>query len=166
MNDASTISGTIRHNGTWLEARLTRDIEHDPETVWRMLTEPDELVKWLAPGTLEAWTGGTVRLAFEDSGTAIDGTIRDCDPPRLLEYSWSSGDDPQRPLRWELFPADGGTCLLLILRIPAEEDIAKSAAGWEAHLEMLLAALEGVPIRFPVDLFLEARRQYREHLPA
>lgn len=29
---------------------------------------------------------------------------------------------------------------------------------------MLLVALEGVPIRFPVDLFLAAREEYRKQL--
>ena len=166
MHDTSAISGIVEHDGDRLQARLARDIPHDRETVWRMLTEPEALAKWLAPGTLEPWTGGTIRLAFEASGTAIDGTIRHCDPPRLLEYSWSCGGDPERPLRWELIPAVYGTHLLLTVQIPADEDIAKSAAGWDAHLEMLLAALENVPIRFPIDLFVEAHREYRDQLPA
>lgn len=164
MNDTAVISGTIHRSGDRLEARLAREIAHDPDTVWRMLTQPAALVNWLAPGTLEPRTGGTIQLAFEDSGTAIDGTICEFDPPRLLEYSWSSGADPERPLRWELTPTDDGTRLHLTVRIPSDEDIAKAAAGWEAHLEMLLAALEGVPIRFPVDLFLAARGVYREQL--
>lgn len=164
MNETPVISGTIQRSGDRLGARLVRDIEHDPDTVWHMLTQPEALVNWLAPGTLEPRTGGAIQLAFEDSGTAIDGTIRQFDPPRLLEYSWSSGSDPERPLRWELTPTDNGTRLHLTVLIPSDEDIAKAAAGWEAHLEMLLAALEGVPIRFPVDLFLAAREEYREQL--
>lgn len=164
MNDTTVISGTIQRSGDQLEARLVRGIEHDPDAVWRMLTQSDALVNWLAPGTIEPHTGGAIQLAFEDSGTAIDGTVRQFDPPRLLEYSWSSGADPERPLRWELTPTGNGTRLHLTVLIPSDEDIAKAAAGWEAHLEMLLAALEGVPIRFPVDLFLAAREEYREQL--
>src|SRR5690606_12739632 len=50
-------------------------------------------------------------------------------------------------------------------------DIANACAGFDAHLEMLAAALEGVPIHFPVDHYLEARRAYQalqreEPLPA
>jgi uncharacterized protein YndB with AHSA1/START domain len=82
------------------------------------------------------------------------------DPQRLLEYSWSSGDEPERPLRWELNPAEDGTQLALTIWLPATEDIAKACAGFDAHLEMLAAALEGVPIRFPVDYYLQRRRAY------
>ncbi len=164
MNDTTAISGSIARNGERLEARLVREIEHDPESVWHMLTAPDALVNWLAPATVEPRTGGAIQLAFEDSGTAIYSTIRQFDPPRLLEYSWSSGPDSERPMRWQLTPTDGGTHLQLTVQIPANEDIAKAAAGWDAHLEMLLAALEGVPIRFPVDLFLAARSEYQEQL--
>jgi hypothetical protein len=58
-----------------------------------------------------------------------------------------------------------GTQLILTVRLPAGEDIAKACAGFDAHLEMLAAALEGVPIRFPVDHFLKTRRSYQELQP-
>jgi len=60
-----------------------------------------------------------------------------------------------------LTPITEGTQLRLTLRLPEDEDGPKSAAGWDAHLEMLLAALEGVPIRFPVDHFLAMREWFR-----
>jgi hypothetical protein len=81
-----------------------------------------------------------------------------------LQYSWSSEAEPARPLVWELAPAGNGTQLTLTIGIPLKEDIAKACAGFEAHLEMLAAALEGVPIRFPLDQYLQARRSYQELL--
>ena len=72
----------------------------------------------------------------------------------------------------ELGATEGGIQLVLTLRLPSGEDIAKACAGFDAHLEMLAAALEGVPIRFPVDFFLtlarlisnyRASRCYRPH---
>jgi hypothetical protein len=83
----------------------------------------------------------------------------------LLTYSWSSGDEPERLLRWELDTADEGTALTLTVRLPAGEDIAKACAGFEAHLDMLAAALEGVPTRFPFERYLAARHAYQELLP-
>ena len=50
---------------------------------------------------------------------------------------------------------------MLTLRIPDGEDIARSCAGWEAHLQMLLAAIEGVPIKFPFDRFKATRESYK-----
>jgi uncharacterized protein YndB with AHSA1/START domain len=152
--------GSIRCLDDGFEARLERVLEHDRSSVWRMLTEPQALAQWLAPGSIELRAGGTVHIDFADSGRTIESKVRQLDPQRLLEYSWSSGDEPERPLRWELNPAEDGTQLALTIWLPATEDIAKACAGFDAHLEMLAAALEGVPIRFPVDYYLQRRRAY------
>lgn len=157
--------GQIRRAGDGFEGRIERLFEQDRKTVWRMLTEPKSLAQWLAPGSIELRTGGAVHIDFADSGTTIESSVLDLDSPRLLVYSWSSGDQPERPLRWELTAVEEGTRLVLTVRVPAGEDVAKACAGFDAHLEMLAAALEGVPIRFPLDHFIEARRVYRALQP-
>ncbi len=136
-------------------------LDHSVDTVWEALTDPNWLVQWLAPGFIDAEVGGRVCIDFMDSGTTIESVVRKIEPKSLLEYSWSSGSEPIRPLRWQLSPLEKGTRLELTLRIPAQEDIAKAAAGWDAHLQMMLAALLGVPIRFPLDHFLKSRREFR-----
>lgn len=165
MNDDAIVSGRIRRLDEAWEGRLERWVGHDRETVWRMLTDPQQFVQWLAPGSIELRKGGRVHIDFGDSGVVIDSTVLAFDPQRLLAYSWSSGDEPERPLRWELDIADEGTALTLTVRLPAEEDIAKACAGFEAHLDMLAAALEGVPTRFPFERYLAARHAYQELLP-
>jgi uncharacterized protein YndB with AHSA1/START domain len=165
MSKDSVQLGRIRHLGDGFEGRLERLVEHDRNAVWRMLTDSQALAQWLAPGSIELRTGGVVHIDFSDSGRTIESTVLQLDSPRLLEYSWSSGDEPQRPLRWELNSVEEGTQLVLTLRLPAGEDVAKACAGFDAHLEMLAAALEGVPIRFPVDHFLKIRRAYQELQP-
>lgn len=158
----NTNPGQIRPLGEGFEGRIERLFEQDRKTVWRMLTEADALAQWLAPGSIALRRGGDVRIDFADSGTTIESSVLDLDPPRLLTYSWSSGDEPERPLRWELTALGNGTRLVLTLWVPAGEDVARACAGFDAHLEMLAAALEGVPIRFPVDHFVATRRVYRE----
>jgi hypothetical protein len=69
-------------------------------------------------------------------------------------------------VRWCVQPARVGARLTLIIRTPEGEDAARACAGWEAHLEMLEAALEGVPIKFPFDRFRTAREVYREKVAA
>jgi uncharacterized protein YndB with AHSA1/START domain len=130
-----------------------------------MITRPEALPLWLAPGTIVLRVGGAVQIDFADSGTAIKSMVLALDPPRLLEYSWSSGDEPARPLRWELEPIGESTRLTLILRLPVTEDVSKACAGFDAHLEMLAAALEGVPMRFPLDYYLAQRRLYQDLQP-
>lgn len=156
--------GQIVRDGAWLEGRLQRSYSHPAEQVWAQLTEPAALAQWLAPGILELHEGGAVRIDFGDSGIVIDSTLTAFVPGQMLEYSWSSGAQPQRPLRWELQSHAAGAVLALTVRVPADEDIAKACAGFEAHLEMLAAALEGVSIKFPFDLYVQARKAYSEQM--
>jgi len=153
--------GTINRVNGCYEARLERFLAHDQSLVWAMLTEPERMVEWLAPGEIELRKGGYAKLNFTDSGIIIDSTVSEFEPPSLLEYSWSSPGEPTRPVRWETALVAGGTRLTLMLQIPEDEDIARSCAGWEAHLMMLLAAIEGVPIKFPFERFQATREAYK-----
>ncbi len=153
--------GSIRRNEGYTEARLERLLEHDRKTVWAALTEPARLVEWLAPGEIALAVGGEAKLNFTDSGIVIDSKVSAVEAPWLLEYSWSGPGEPLRPVRWELRPDGGATRLVLTLRIPVGEDWARACAGWEAHLEMLAAALEGVPVKFPFARFKEMREAYK-----
>lgn len=56
---------------------------------------------------------------------------------------------------------ENGTRLTLSLRSPEDEDIARTCAGWEAHLMMLMVAIEGLPIKFPFDHFMATREAYK-----
>ncbi len=143
---------------------LSRTLGHNAARVWSMLVEPASLAQWLAPGTIEPRAGGAVKIDFSDSGTVIDSQVTAFEAQRLLEYSWSRPGEPQRPLRWSLSPCADGSVLTLEVGIPAGEDAAKACAGFEGHLEMLAAALEGVSIKFPFDLFLAARAAYGAQL--
>jgi uncharacterized protein YndB with AHSA1/START domain len=165
MSESSVQMGRIWRLIDCVEARLERLFEHDRNVIWSMLTERQALVQWLAPGSIELRMGGAVHIDFADSGTAIESTVLQLDPPHLLAYSWSSGNEPERPLRWELDVVEEGTQLVLTMRLPTTEDVAKACAGFDAHLEMLAAALEGIPIRFPVDYYLQRRRAYQELQP-
>lgn len=166
MNEEDIQTGTLqtRPNGDH-EGHLTRIYEnHDCPAVWKMLTEPGSLAQWLAPGTIEPRQGGAVKIDFEDSGQVIESTVLAFESGRQLAYSWSRPGEPERLLRWTLKPVENGTRLTLVVGIPAGEDAAKACAGFEGHLEMLGAALEGVPMKFPVDLYLKARGAYSQQL--
>lgn len=162
MTDAEL--GSIRKVGDQYEAKLERLIDHDQQAVWSMLTDPARIVEWLAPGEIELKKGGAAKLNFVDSGIVIDSKVSEFEATKLLEYSWSGPGEPERPVRWELAPEGDSTRLTLMLRVPADEDVARSCAGWEAHLMMLLAAIEGVPIKFPFERFQQTRAEYNEML--
>ncbi|MBA1147874.1 SRPBCC family protein [Ectothiorhodospiraceae bacterium WFHF3C12] len=164
MTDAGIAAGSIEAIGDHYEIVLRREVECDRATLWSMLTDAEHLKNWLAPGTLEPGVGGRVSLDFGVSGTAIDSRVTAWEPPAVLEYSWSSDEQPTRPLRWQLEAGQGSTDLTVTLRVPGDEDPAKTAAGWDAHLEMLLAAVAGVPIGFPVERFKASRAVFQQQL--
>lgn len=137
---------------------------HRPTAVWAALTEPERLVEWLAPGHIELRHGGAVKLAFEQSGVVIDSKVADITTERELVYSWSGPGEPRRPIAWSIEPRDDGALLTLTVQIPEAEDAARACAGWAAHLEMLAAALEGVPTKFPIETFKAQRETYRAQL--
>lgn len=157
--------GLITRHGSTVEVTLIRHLDHAATRVWTLLTDTARLPEWLAPGEIELRVGGLARLDFADSGTVIDSTVTAYEPQALLEYSWSGPGEPRRPVRWSLEVEGPDACrLTLTLITPSDEDVGRAAAGWEAHLEMLAAALEGVPIKFPFERFKAARDAYRARL--
>jgi uncharacterized protein YndB with AHSA1/START domain len=164
MTEVNEALGSIEYIDGNYVAKLERVLERDQDDVWSMLTDPARIVEWLAPGEIELRAGGSAKLNFVDSGIVIDSIVSEFDPPRLLEYSWSGPGEPIRPLRWETEAIENGTRLTLTLQSPEDEDMARSCAGWEAHLMMLMAAIEGVPIKFPFDRFVSTREAYRQIL--
>lgn len=156
-----TLLAKITRERDIVTARMARTFEHPPQAVWQALTQPARLAQWLAPGRIEPRLGGAVRLDFADSGTVIDSRVSAFEAGRTLEYSWSASGEPLRPVRWDLAAASQGTALTLVLTTPPGEDPGRACAGWEAHLEMLQAALAGAPIKFPFETFKAAREAYR-----
>lgn len=166
MSDADlNIQGDLELRDGRVEIHLERDIDHTPARVWEMLTDSVCLARWLAPGVIQPKPGGRVQLDFGNSGTPIDCRLRAYEPQRLLAYSWSAGDDPERPLTWMLDPlgeSSGATRLRLTVSLPNDDLVPIAGAGWDAHLEMLMAALEGISIHFPADRFRHARAFFAE----
>ncbi|WP_293680994.1 SRPBCC domain-containing protein [uncultured Phenylobacterium sp.] len=160
MSDPSHLNAGFTRDGDLVVARLAITLDNPVHEVWAALTEPDRLAQWLAPGAIELVEGGRARLDFVDSGIVIDSRVTAVTPQHLLEYSWSGPGEPSRPVRWTLEPVGPLTRLALTLTLPKSDDVARSAAGWAAHLEMLTAFLAGAAMRFPFPTFQAARASY------
>jgi uncharacterized protein YndB with AHSA1/START domain len=88
--------------------RLTRRYAAPPAEVWRALTEPASVARWL--------------------GSPL-GTVMREEPPHLLVLDWRSPDEPASVVRFELTEVDGGTVLVLDHRgIAAPRGMA--SMGW------------------------------------
>lgn len=166
MSDIAIQPADFSRDGGSVIARFQLTLDNHVEEVWDALTRPDRLPQWLAPGEIEPRVGGAARMDFGDSGIVIESTVTAFEPCRLLAYSWSGPREPARPVRWEIEPLGAGSVLTLTLVTPASDDPDRAAAGWAAHLEMLAAALAGVPIHFPYQLFKAARETYGAQLMA
>ncbi|MEO1087710.1 MAG: SRPBCC family protein [Acidobacteriota bacterium] len=122
------------------EFRAVREVDHggqparavegtrfyltEPEDLWHALTDPERLPRWFLPITGELRLGGRFQL----EGHA-GGTIKRCDPPRLLEVTWEYGGN----VSWvelRLAPEKGGARLTLVHTMLKDEE---SEAHWATY---------------------------------
>jgi uncharacterized protein YndB with AHSA1/START domain len=146
------------------QLRFTRELRHQPETVWRALTEPDQLAAWF-PTTIEGErvAGAPLRFAFEHGeGEPFVGTMLAYEPPKVLEFAW--GTDI---LRIELESTSSGCRLTLLDRIDALGKAARDAAGWHVCLDALELTLDRQPSpRAALDGWVAVAPRYRERFGA
>jgi len=128
---------TLLTDGALPAVRLERDLPDPPETVWRAVTERDQLRSWFPCDVIVAggeWVPGAA-ITFPFPPEVIDmtltGEVLEVDEPNVLAYTW--GDET---LRFELAPDGDGTRLSLIDELPASA-AARNAAGWESCLDRL-----------------------------
>ena len=124
------------------------DIAASPETVYELLTDPVEYVRWKGRAAeLDPRPGGTFRVAFKDS--AVRGEYVEVIPNRrvVFTWGWEAPDAVIGPggstVEIDLERHGNGTRLHLVHRgLPASE-IAGHTEGWDHFLPRLTAVAEG-----------------------
>jgi uncharacterized protein YndB with AHSA1/START domain len=143
--------GTLEHRGDLRVIHFERRLGHPVERVWRAITEPSEMEKWLALAELDLVEGGGVVLTWQntddDGNTAVArGTVSALDPPHLVEFD----TDIHGRLRWELEPDGDGTALSFTAEVELPPDYELEVlAGWHIHLDHLEEVLDGGDIDWP-----------------
>lgn len=96
-------------------------LDEPPRLVWRALTEPELLARWLGEGNFAAEIGRrfSLRPGGAAGDSAIDGEVVAAEAERLLSYRWRAEAEGQAALdttvTWILEPtAEGGTRLRLV----------------------------------------------------
>lgn len=134
------------------------DIAAPPARVFKAIADAEE-VRRRAPELsvyeMDARVGGRWRLEMRPPqpyrGFAVvvhDGEIVECDPPRLLVYTWTANfhNDPKHKsvVRWELSPTKTGTHLKLTHSgLASEPESAKAySGGWPGVLDELKKFVE------------------------
>ncbi len=125
------------------------EIKRPPAAVWRALTEPSLLARWLMDNDIRPEVGH--RFTFRAPPVpGWDGVVHcevlEADAPRRLRYTWRGGSDDVQgygtridtTVTWTLTPTDGGGTLLRLEHAGftnkntfAYESLAK---GWRGKL--------------------------------
>ncbi|CND59138.1 Hypothetical protein ERS075342_00479 [Mycobacterium tuberculosis] len=92
-------------------------LPHPPAKVWRALTDPDLLARWLMPNDFKPVAGHRFTFATDPiPSVGFDGTIEcrvlDIDAERLLRISWNGGG-LDTTVTWRLVPEGRGTRLFV-----------------------------------------------------
>ncbi len=132
-----------------IEREITIDAR--PETVWELLTDPRQAVRWMGQSAeFDLRRGGRYRVGVVPGHTA-SGEFVEIDPPRRLVYTWGwEAGGPVPPgsttVIFELVPRGSGTLLRFSHRdLPTAESVASHTHGWEHYLERLRLASTGDP---------------------
>ncbi len=161
----SSANGIVEtHSGSHV-LRFERYLPHSIERVWSAMTEPAQLVAWLAEAEIDLRKGGRVQLRWlntDEHGNhaVMNATITQFEPPQLLEYA----GDIHGVLRFELREKASGCILTFSSTLPASTTgLPLQLAGWHSHLDFLAEALEGQMFDwpdFPLDRWTKHYERY------
>ena len=140
-----------------LTARVELHIEAPASDVWKALTDPEKIKKYMfgADVTSEWRTGSSVVIKGEWKGKPYEdkGTVIAVDPGRMLEYTHYSPlsglpDSPENyhTIKIELISRDAETDLVLSQDNNADEDErAHSEQNWKMMMEGMKKVAEETP---------------------
>ena len=131
-------------------------IQARPETVWELLVDPEQAVRWMGlHAEFDLRPGGGYSVEVIPGHTAR-GEFVEIDPPRRLVYTWgwegaSTVPPGSTTVEFELVATAEGTLLRFGHRgLPDAQAAASHTHGWEHYLERLGAlAAGGDPGRDP-----------------
>jgi uncharacterized protein YndB with AHSA1/START domain len=140
-----------------MEGRYDTDIDD----LWSALTDAARLARWIAEVEGDLRLGGAFRATFT-SGWEGPGRVDACDPPRHLLVTMSPGREEETVIEAVLV-ADGDQTTLVVEErgLPLEE-LAAHGAGWQAHLEDLVAHSAGRELTDWRTRWTELTPLYRE----
>ena len=103
----------MNHDDPSDEVRFETELDAPPEKVWRALTVPEFVARWLMPNDIRAEEGHAFRLTAE--GGAIECETVEAKPPHTLSYSWREQGGPDSLVRFHLAGTEaGGTRLTIV----------------------------------------------------
>jgi uncharacterized protein YndB with AHSA1/START domain len=125
------------------------DIAASPETVFTLLTDPEQYVRWKGnKARLEPHHGGAFEVGFANGARAM-GEYVEVVPNRrvVFTWGWDGPDAVVKPggstVEIDLEPRGNGTRLRLVHRGLPVAEVAGHTVGWDFFLPRLTAVAEG-----------------------
>ena len=147
------------------------------ERIWSYLTESEMRRKWLASGTMEEKPGASFTLTWRNDELSnppgkrpegmstehsMESRVIEIDAPRKLVFTFGQGE-----VTITLEPQGGDVLLKLVhIRLPERDMRIKVAAGWHAHLDVLVARAKGKEPEPFWDHWLALKSEYEKRIPA
>jgi uncharacterized protein YndB with AHSA1/START domain len=148
MNQENRL-GEVKFEGDYATLQFERYFQHPPESVWKAITESEDLAKWyMTKARIDGRVGGTIDYYSGPSQFHVTGKILAWNPPYLFEHEWNVEQRDELPngergiIRWEILPVEGGSLLKLTHRHLTRQTSAGFAPGTHAFLDRLEAYLD------------------------
>jgi uncharacterized protein YndB with AHSA1/START domain len=158
--------------------RIQRRLPGPIERVWSYLTDSDLRRQWLASGTMPPQPGATFELVWRNDELSSSAAERpegfsaesratcemvEVEPPRRMRYLWPGVGE----VTIELEALGNEVVLTLTHRqLIGTRLILNVCAGWDAHLVLLVAHLEGTRPPSLWATWKRLRKDYEERLCA
>ena len=123
------------------------DLAAAPEEVFRHLTDPAAMIRWMGQhATLKPVPGGAFEVDI--NGVPVRGQYLEVDPPRRVLVSWGVAGSADMPpgateVEFTLTPIPAGTRLRLVHRGLSAGQQEIHATGWDHFLTRLTSAAAG-----------------------
>jgi uncharacterized protein YndB with AHSA1/START domain len=143
-------------DGDLTTVRVDQFLAHPPAKVWRALTSPELLARWLMPGDFQLKVGHRYTMrAFAFPAAGFSGTISAevlaFEPEKMLRIAWrdaspDTASTASWTITWTLQPEGRGTRLFLVHdgfapASPQQQARQIMTAGWRTRVMRRLITL-------------------------
>jgi uncharacterized protein YndB with AHSA1/START domain len=174
MSDANAQTGGSVETSIFIEAR--------PQTVFTILSDPEQFSSWLdGEASFQLEAGSPFSVRFPQFSTVIEGEVAEVVKDQKIAFTWGVSEGHQAEwlppgstrLELVLAPEGEGTRVTLShFGLPTDEEVQQHTAGWKFHLWRLqlvanrsyLAAILGSTIGTYFSAWSDTDADSRMHL--
>jgi uncharacterized protein YndB with AHSA1/START domain len=133
--DRAVPSGRIERVDSDYVLAFDRQFDYPRQYIWSLLTEPDQLAKWLGKPITGFELGHPYEL--DVGGGAVTGMVLQLNPPLSLQFTWEDELGGEAVIEWRTLDSNGGTLLQFRSRAENRDFLTEGSAGWDTLLDAL-----------------------------